>query len=213
MRLEEPRDGLNAQGAEDFSEEAELLLGVEDGLDPQPAEEHIGVDGDVLTGPSSWWNHRLCTVCGHSFRRGDRVRVDRGSRTVTHLDPALACVVADGDDAESAAVRGGGETTALSEGLLDAWPPLVPVTRIPRGDWRLPTPGTGLRAPVCLYCGHTFRAGEYVVVCPCRPEERVCGASVHRDPAAGLPCWERWRPDGKVTVCPVTLAKVRNRPS
>ncbi|WP_405923580.1 hypothetical protein [Streptomyces sp. NBC_00035] len=213
MRLEGAGGDRNVDDAEVSSEEAELLLGVEDGLDPQPVEESIGVDGDVLTGPSSWWNHRLCTLCGHSFRRGDRVRVDRASRTVLHLDPALGCAVSEGDDAESAAREGDLETAALSEGLLKAWPPLVEVSRIPLGDWRLPNPAVGLRAPVCLYCGHTFRAGEYVVVCPCRPEGQACGAAVHRDPAAGLSCWERWRPSGKVTVCPVTLAKVRNGPS
>jgi len=215
VRLTEPGGGRHTDSAhlEAGADEADLLLGIEDGLDPRPADDGAGPDGDVVTGPSSWWNHRLCKTCGHSFRRGDRVRIDRGARAVVHLDLALDCAVTEQKEAESAARQGDLETAALSEGLLAAWPPQVPVTRIPLGDWRLPNPATGLPAPVCLYCGHTFRAGEYVVVCPCQPEQMACGAAVHRDPAAGLSCWERWRPAGRVTVCPVTLAKVRSRPS
>ncbi|MPY58430.1 hypothetical protein [Streptomyces spongiae] len=214
MRLDDPNAGRttgDTDRATTSAEEFEMLLGIEAGYDPRPAEEDTDPDTPVVTGLSSWWNHRLCTVCGHSFRRGDRVRVDRASRTVTHLDPALHCAVPRERDSAAGSGDGDAETTAFSEGLLAAWPPPVPLLRIPPGDWRLPNPQTGLRAPVCLYCGHTFRAGEYVIVCPCRPDERACGAAVHRDPAAGLSCWERWRPDGTVTVCPVTLARVRDR--
>jgi hypothetical protein len=203
VRLGEPAD-------ESSADEAELLLGIEAGLDPQPAVELVEADGTALTSASSWWNYRLCKTCGHTFRRGDRVRVDQAARTVAHLEPALGCVavpLADGSGEST-------EAAAFAAGLLAQWPPLLdmPVARISAGDWRLPSPGTGRRAPVCLYCGHTFRVGEYVVVCPCRAGEQLCGATVHRDPAAGLPCWERWRPDGVVTICPVTLAKTGRRP-
>ena len=185
---------------------AELTLGIEVGLEPQAGFSDDGASGMVTTQSSSWWNFRRCKTCGHTFRRGDRVLVDAMARTVKHLTPGLNC----GSDAESAVVAGE-DRDAFTAGLLFTWPPMVSITRIGAGDWRIPRPGSTWQAPTCLYCGHTFRAGEYVVVCPCQSDQGrppACATAVHRDPAAGLPCWDNWQPSGQLTICPTTTVKL-----
>jgi hypothetical protein len=191
---------------------AELEFGISLGQSPQP--ESDGADGDVVTRPSSWWNHLHCRRCGQTFRRGDRVRVNHSVRQVEHLAAGLDC------GGPTAAPGETGDIVALRQGLLSTWP--VPdglrIRRLSADDWRLPRgPGDLRDANVCLHCGHTFRAGEYVIVCPCRPagsaadgdpQAAGCGRAVHRDPAAGRSCWESWRPNGVVTICPVTQVRV-----
>ncbi len=204
-------------------ESAEFEFGVRQGSDPQPAFRATS-SGVALTRPGSWWSYRYCTTCGHTFRRGDRVLLE--GRRVRHLVPGLNCGTggtggtgpqqdaADGGTA-GGETADGGDVLGFTEGLLSAWPPGrgVAVVTVAADDWRIPQPGSR-RPPVCLFCAHTFRPGELVVVCPCRPGHRdradriACGAAVHRDPAAGLPCWERWRPAGGLTICPVTKARV-----
>lgn len=193
---------------------AELRLGMEAGSDPLAAFGDDGASGVTTTQSSSWWNFLRCATCGHTFRRGDRVLVDPAARTVAHLDPGLACGTvpgeAPGGPGDGAAA--GRDRAEFAAGLLGTWAPTAPVTRIGAGDWRLPRPGNARRlAPACLYCGHTFRPGEYVVACPCHAAAGLppaCGAAVHRDPAAGLPCWDNWRPAGQLTVCPTTTARL-----
>lgn len=194
MRVDEP--GRSQQ---------ELLeLGIQEGLTPprNDADEHV--DGVVTTQSASWWNRTRCQECGHTFRRGDRVQV--ASKTVRHLVPGLTC----GTDPSSTKDP---DTTArdkLAEGLLTTWRPQVELTRLGPDDWRIPRPGQPIRdqPPGCLYCGHTFRSREYVVVCPCTPERPNCGYAVHRDPVAGLPCWELWHPEGGLKICPMTQARL-----
>lgn len=206
MRVSEPQH-----------EVAELRHGITLGLDPQPTLDPVDGDGLAATRPSSWWNHTRCRNCGHTFRRGDRVRVDRRNRTVVHLVPGLGCAESDDVHANQEALE---EIAAFGAGLLSKWPTArhVRVHRLAAGDWRIPEgPGDLRDSNVCLGCGHTFRAGEHVVICPCqaarapaggRTGEPACGRAVHRDPAIGLSCWESWRPDGNVPVCPVTQVKV-----
>ena len=185
---------------------AELNLGREMALEPQARFADDGTSGEADTRSSSWWNYLRCQTCGHTFRRGDLVHVDAAARTVRHLTPGLACGVDPGPAAAT-----GGDRDEFSAGLLAFWPSTAPVTRIEAGDWRLPRPRSPWRAPTCLYCGHTFRAGEYVVICPCQADQRrpaACGTAVHRDPAAGLPCWDNWQPSGRLNICPMTLAMV-----
>lgn len=190
---------------------AELELGIVLGLSPVPEQDEA--DGETVTKLSSWWNHLHCRGCGHTFRRGDRVRVEMATRTVTHLVPGLGCGQTADDDIDAE------EVAAFAAGVLSAWP--VPagirIHRLTAADWRIPRSPNDLReANVCLHCAHTFRVGEYVVVCPCRPaipaadgpQAAACGRAIHRDAAAGLSCWESWRPDGAVTVCPVTQVRV-----
>jgi hypothetical protein len=196
-------------------EASELEYGVLLGLAPQPEVDRVGDDGVAVTRPSSDWNHRRCHRCGQTFRRGDRVRVSDRGRTVVHLAPGLGCAgPADADSARE-------EVGAFRAGLLAEWPAGagLRLRQLDATDWRIPRgPGDLRDSHVCLQCGHTFRPGEYVVVCPCRPtqppnpdgspREAACGRAVHRDPAAGLSCWESWRPDGQVKVCPVTQVNV-----
>lgn len=191
------------------TEEVELSLGIEEGFDPKPhpgGDSALTADGIVITRSWSWWNGTYCRTCGHTFRRGDRVLVTSPTRAVQHLVPGLEC----GTDPEPSPDPGTAERNDLAAGLLACWPTSAPESQLAPDDWRIPRPGTRAdrRPPVCLYCGHTFRAGEYVVICPCTPERPACGAAVHRDPAAGLPCWDRWHPEGDLLVCPITLARL-----
>jgi hypothetical protein len=197
-------------------EAAQLDLGIERGLEPQAAFGDDGATGVVTTRSSSWWNFRRCKTCEHTFRRGDRVLVDPVRRTAQHLVPGLACgsaadADADGRGRATVSAASGRDRDDFAAGLLNTWPSAVTLTRIGPRDWRLPRPGSGRAAPTCLYCGHTFRPGEYVVVCPCRVSagaSPACGAAVHRDPAAGLPCWDNWQPGGTLSVCPITSARL-----
>jgi len=195
---------------------ARFELGQADGLDPQPAADEMGSDGTATTNASSWWTGLVCDSCRHTFRLGDRVRSVPGLRTPTHLDPALKCGIVDSSVALTAAPPDDRQDAAtFAAALVAAWPPLhgVPVARLEPRDWRIPKPGQAHRSPVCLYCAHTFRPGEHVVICPCLPSGLVdpatggCGSTVHRDPAAGLPCWESWCPSGLVEICPVRLTR------
>jgi hypothetical protein len=185
---------------------ADMALGIEAGLEPRAGFAADNVSGQVTTRPSSWWNFRRCQTCGHTFRRGDLVLVDAVARTVQHLAPALDCGTSPGT-----ATGTGRDRDEFAAGLLETWPPTVPVTRIEAGDWRVPRRGGARHAPACLYCGHTFRVGEYVVICPCQSDQgkpAACGTAVHRDPAVGLPCWDNWQPGGQLSVCPVTTVKL-----
>jgi predicted RNA-binding Zn-ribbon protein involved in translation (DUF1610 family) len=174
-------------------------------MNPQPAGEAITTDGRAVTSPASSWNHDRCGRCGQTFRRGDAVVVTvRPRLVVVHTDPWLAC----GGDSDAHGSPDH-DDAGFAAGLLNAFPPAggIPVHRLAANDWRVATPDR-VDPPRCLYCGHTFRASEHVVVCPCGPLTPKCGAAVHRDPAAGLSCWEAWRPDSTLSVCPVTLARV-----
>lgn len=196
-----PGDRASTQDLDDFD------AGVAEGLDPQ--EETDRHRDTAVTHVSSPWNHRLCTVCGHSFRRGDRVRLGGGgTNDVTHLEPGLGCGVTSGTAGENSEKMNAAD---FASGVVAAWPPLdaVPVTRLGADAWQVARPAHGDRPPRCLYCGHTFRPGEHAVVCPCSPGRPHCAAAVHRDPVAGLICWESWRPEGRLTVCPVKLVPVR----
>jgi len=206
MRLTDPAAGEESPSAADGLA-AELELGISVGREPQAAFTEDTVSGVVITRSSSWWNKQRCKTCGHTFRRGDRALVDAAAHTAKHLMPGLDCGTnPDGQDAEAGG--GAGDRDAFADGLLATWPANVPISRLEPTDWRIPRPGGQQAAPTCLYCGHTFRPGEHVVICPCQPEKQACGIAVHRDPASGSPCWDRWQPTGKLTVCPTTTARL-----
>jgi len=194
-----PRKPLPPAGVE-----TELMLGISVGLEPQAAFADDTASGVVITRSSSWWNRTRCRTCGHTFRRGDRALVSAAARTAQHLMPGLDC----GVDPDTASALSTADRDDFADGLLTTWPANVPVSRLAPDDWRIPRRGSGPASPTCLYCGHTFRAGEHVVICPCQPTMLTCEAAVHRDPAAGLPCWDRWQPTGRLAVCPTTTAKL-----
>jgi hypothetical protein len=204
--------------------------GLDAGLHPQIRSSPDGVT--VITGTSRWLGRR-CPYCDHTFRRGDAVHVGPGRNDIRHLDPALRCGSAvgggqgheaDDPDAHDVAGRGGnaGPTTSgsagspvvgeLVAGILTAWPPVgdVPVYRLAEGDVQLTQPGSGPTSMECPGCGHTFRPGDHVIVCPCAqgPDDvrrSYCRLSVHRDPARGLNCWDDWCPTGRPHRCPRTI--------
>ncbi|MEU7908508.1 hypothetical protein [Actinoplanes sp. NPDC049118] len=159
----------------------------------------------MTTTDSPWFADR-CRTCGHSFRTGDHVRVGPDGR-VEHLAAELSCAATGGEDpgdSESA--------VAFSAGALTTWRPVggADVIVLPANDWRVRRSPGGRRA-ACPVCGHTFRAGESVIVCPCAVQTPgrapICGLAVHRDPAAGLVCWDHWQPTGRIDRCPVTFSR------
>lgn len=196
--------GERATGRSDVTA---FRLGQQSAFEPPP--DDVGADSQVTTTQVSWWNHLVCDTCGHTFRRGDRVRHDPGTSSVAHLDPALGCESQAEPPAHRISPGDSQDLTRFADGLADKWRPAggVPVTRLAAGDWRTVRPRPPLERARCLYCAHTFRDGEHVVVCPCSPQAPICGAAVHRDPAAGLVCWETWRPDGQVRQCPVSASR------
>ena len=139
-----------------------------------------------------------------------------GARDGGHGRPSRPAPDADSEDASAldAEDLGAEDLAQFADGLAETWLPAggVPVTRLDKGDWRTVRPHPPLERARCLYCAHTFRDNEYVVVCPCSPAAPACGAAVHRDPAAGLVCWETWRPDGYVPQCPVSSAPLMREP-
>lgn len=207
MRLTGPADATPDGPARDPV--AELDLGISIGLEPQAMFDD-SASGVVVTRSSSWWNKTLCATCGHTFRRGDQALVDSAARTVQHLVAGIDCGIV---PASQNLPADGIDRNEFAAGLLETWPSRAAVTRLAAGDWRIPRPGRGARqgVPTCLYCGHTFRPGEYVVICPCQTtqdNQAACGVAVHRDPAAGLSCWEKWQPGGTLNVCPTTTARL-----
>jgi hypothetical protein len=196
-----------ATRAADGGDVTAFLMGEQSAFEPPRDETELG--SDVITTKDSWWNHLVCSTCGHTFRRGDRVGHDPGSASVVHLDPALDC----GAPAQPEPARDGltenDDIGQFADGLANTWPPAgqVAVTRLAVDDWRTTRSQPPLERARCLYCAHTFRVGEHVVICPCSSHHPLCGAAVHRDAAAGLVCWESWQPDGQVRQCPVSATR------
>lgn len=203
------RRGAHRAAAKSASDEViAFRLGERAAFEPPP---DAGESGQTTTTRVSWWNHLICATCGHTFRRGDRVRIDQASSAVVHLDPALGCATANQHDeaVRQVAASGSPELDDFAEGLVASWPSAggTPVTRLGHGDWRTTKPRPPLERARCLFCAHTFRENEHVVVCPCSPANPACGAAVHRDPIAGLVCWESWQPTGRVRLCPLTSSR------
>jgi hypothetical protein len=170
----------------------------------QRPDRVIAVTGEQVTTLNSWWHTRHCERCGHTFRRGDRVSVG-DDREVLHLDPLLRCA-AGGELADTAS-----DVLDFAEGVEAAWELRgdLPVRHTEDEPYLLAPPLGGFRRQQCLFCAHTFRPGELVIVCPCQGGQRqLCRRAVHRDPAQGLVCWESWRPDSSLRICPVTLTRV-----
>lgn len=200
---------------------ARFELGVNAGQYPQPANART--DGATVTTGTSPWLGIRCRTCNQTFRRGDQVRMSP-TQGIQHLDPTLQCAppgpasVCDGsgaDSGSSAVAPASSDAELFTSGLLDSWPPLndAPVVRLTDRHWQVTRPTSGPASVVCPGCGHTFRVGDMVIICPCAEspdDERraICGLPVHRDPAAGLACWDYWRPDGRLIRCPRTHKKL-----
>ena len=158
----------------------------------------IQPDGTAVTTVFCDWFGLPCGGCGHTFREGDRVSVDRdprgGPSAVRHLDPLLGC--AGGAIAE---IKVGEMTTRFHAAVDKAVPPPrnLSVDRLRPGDSLLRFHEDRSN---CYHCSYTFRPYEVVVRCPCG--ELGCDIALHRDPQRGLLCFDETWPDLKVTYCP-----------
>jgi hypothetical protein len=183
-------------------------------MDPQ-GDSPEGTIVERVVQSTSWWHPHRCTTCGHTFRRGERVRLDQVTGRVWHLDPVLGCRRDDGVAADPGLAAADLEAlAALLDGIDASWHvagdvPVVPADSDPE---LLAPPVGGLPRKECLNCAHSFRPGELVVICPCNPRAPECHYAVHRDPGLGLACWEKWRPSGLITVCPVTQRHLAGQP-
>jgi len=193
---------------------SDFEAGVEAGKFPR-----VPVDsaGRTLTTGSSHWLGMRCTTCHHTFRRGDLVLVGADLAATRHLDPSLRCGSPEPAD-EDQVVASAEEPGGFVAGLLAAWPPItgVPVYELTAGHWQVTGPRSGPGSPTCRGCGHTFRPGDHVIICPCAgpendPRRAYCQTAVHRDPARGLCCWDDWAPSGRLTRCPRTLEKTSEK--
>jgi len=170
------------------------------GLDPdgQPPGGHSDAVGTRRpTTLRSRWLHRRCLACGHSFRLGDEVAL-RPDGWVLHDMPGLRCA--------------GGEATMPPDptaqrnffaGLDAAWPLPDDITplRLEAGHDLLAPPYQGHARASCRICGHTFRPGDQVIICPCSPEAPKCRAAVHRDTLHQLHCWDEWIRERSEPTC------------
>lgn len=196
------QDSDDAERAGEQAFRAGLEAGLAGKEEPRRKSGAADPDGETTTLRSRWL-HRRCPVCGHSFRPGDRVRSTASGETV-HAMPGL-CQSGDGD-AATVGRRDEAQRDAFFTGLERACPlPTdVPVRRLAEGHPLLAPPAPGLPRHACRVCGHTFRPGELVVVCPCQPDEPRCRAAVHRDHVNQLWCWDEWQranPEGTERPC------------
>jgi hypothetical protein len=85
----------------------------------------------MLTSLRSPWLHKLCRVCGHTFRPGDEVRILE-SKEVVHDMPGFRC---GGQDELTDPGDGLSKIVDFYEGIALAWPMPVdaPIVRIETG--------------------------------------------------------------------------------
>ena len=193
--------------------EKRFSIGQAAGLDPDAAggsEAPISSRArQVTTTLRSRWLHRLCLVCGHTFRPGDVILLLPGGKVV-HDMPGLRCdgLVTEGhmDGSQPRAGTEGGllplDTTEANQaffaGLAAAWPMPddVPVLRLEGDHPLLAPPRGGIQRRSCRICGHTFRPMDHVVLCPCsvaaKGTRKSCRVAVHRDLLRQLHCWDEW---------------------
>jgi hypothetical protein len=167
-------------------------------------EDAIRSGGAATTNLHSPWLAELCSVCGHTFRIGDRVQVEAGGMA-RHCSPELPC------DEGGKNMEPDPEVEGFFQGLNDAWPPRHPVQvhRLEAGHELLMTPRGSARRRTCAVCGHTFRRNDHVVICPCNPDAPKCRTAVHRDVVRGLLCYDSWDPGANgLKFCPVTMIEL-----
>ena len=179
--------------------------GLSAGADPALDADAPGPEGlSAETTLRSPWLHDRCPHCGHSFRPGDRVLRFVGGR-VLHDTPGLACARATAPDAADS-----GLAEAFYAGLAESWPAADgrEVSRLLPGDPLLAPPRPGLPRLGCHVCGHTFRAQDAVIRCPCGLDPARCRVAIHRDPAQQLRCWDSWVTAAALDFCPATGRRV-----
>ncbi len=181
--------------------QADFAAGEAAAMDPANAPSAI-TGGRATTTLQSPWLHLRCKVCGHTFRPGDEVEVTGG--IAVHASGILPCAGNAGDDDAPLSTDLG--AAEFFTGLDETWPPPkeLPVVRLEDGHFLLAPPMAGFRRRNCAVCGHTFRAHDHVVLCPCFPQAPRCRVAIHRDPVHGLHCLEDWNPGAHKLHCPAT---------
>lgn len=181
-----------------------FLRGIAAGKDPTSAAALQGGRGD--TNLRSPWLQRRCSRCSHTFRLKDVVEAHPSGEFV-HAPGTLICA-----ELGAPAPLADSFREAFQAGILRGCPPEVnlPVVSLGPDHQLLAPPTTAFRRRACSICGHTFRPGDQVVVCPCNPLEPVggCAAAVHRDPVRQLFCWDEWHRSSIGGYCPVTSRKL-----
>jgi hypothetical protein len=171
--------------------QAEFERGEAAGRDPDTTVTGSSDGGIAITTIRSAWLFTKCPECKHTFRRGDRVRIEyvQGKRRVRHAGALLPC------SGNSVPEDYSANDCNFFEGLIQAWPPPKNLVRLARGHPLLLGPENGMPQRIfCKVCGHTFRPHDQVVICPCSPSESKCGLAVHQDPVTGLHCLTDWDP-------------------
>jgi hypothetical protein len=167
-------------------------------------------EGVRRTQKDSYWFCDLCPACLHSFREGDLVEIDDGG-TVRHRDPLLGCPAG---LATASAPTDGPIVMEFLQGALSLWPPdeRSYLFALSADHPLVLRPAHSFKRPQCVVCGHTLRAGEIVLICPCAAHERRpvdrCQVAVHHDPLNGLYCYGDWHPQHYNLRCPATLRKI-----
>ncbi|MDJ0837765.1 MAG: hypothetical protein QNK37_14715 [Acidobacteriota bacterium] len=179
----------------------EFEVGIAEAMDPSGVITTPGEN--QVTTHASTWVYDTCITCGHSFRVGDEVQIDEQG-AVRHHSALLPCA-GDGKSAE----LGEEARTVLKEffeGLDEVRPPPkhLPIIRLEDGHLLTAPPLGQMKRRGCAFCGHTFRPGDHVIVCPCNPGDPRCILAIHRDPMHGLNCWETWNPGSALEYCPMS---------
>ncbi|MEM7578392.1 MAG: hypothetical protein AAF316_00825 [Cyanobacteria bacterium P01_A01_bin.80] len=186
--------------------------------------------GKAITTLNSYWLHRQCSVCSHTFRLGDEVYISEDGK-VRHDTALLPCNQiyinqsnpfhinqshinqSHINQSHANELDFSEETSAFFAGLDKAFPPPldIPIVRLDTGHYLLKKPFQGFQRHRCVVCSHTFRQNDRVVICPCSPDEPKCKIAVHRDVMHGLNCLEAWNPglNGQ-SYCPVTSRKIES---
>lgn len=167
-----------------------------------PTRRDPGLDGSSRTTIRSPWLGKLCTRCGHTFRRGDVV----ATAMTDEVRHGGVCP----DEEAMSTLASSREREAFYAGVASAHPPPpgLSLVRLLPGDPRLAAPGPLGRRPSCVICGHTLRPFDEVVVCPCSPEAPLCRGAVHRDAIRTMYCFDEWQKSKIGQHCPVTSRKL-----
>jgi len=166
--------------------------------------------GCAITEKSSDWFFGVCPVCRHTFREGDRVHL-KAEGYVCHEDSALGCPP---ETDRTAISSDPGTVFEFLHGARSVWATSEQRYLYALGpdDPLVAQPADHFGRHICSVCGHTLRAGEIVLICPCAAHEGRnagrCLVAVHHDPLHGLYCYGDWRPRQFQLHCPATLRKI-----
>lgn len=135
-----------------------------------------GAKRSLVTTLRSTWLYRVCGVCGHTFRLGNRVICSADGSTFHHMEE-LPC---SGDPALTRV--GQLACPEFYAGIEAAWPTPadLPLVRLEPGHPLL-SRRTGFPRHGCRICGHSFRPYDHVISCSCTPHQPNCMVALHRD--------------------------------